>query len=79
MQILQGVCNLLTSTVYIPVKSFWTVRFLCFYVFKEVSSAHQACFYLIEILKYFYYLNNFLTFFYLYFYIFYLHFFCEYI
>ncbi len=30
----------------IPVKSFWTVRFLMF--FKKVSSVHQACIYLIQ-------------------------------
>ncbi len=30
----------------LPVKSFWTVRFLMF--FKEFSSAHQACIYLIQ-------------------------------
>ncbi len=30
----------------LPVKGFWTVRLLMF--FKEVSSAHKACIYLIQ-------------------------------
>ncbi len=36
-------------TLTLPVKSFWTVRFLMF--FKEFSSPHQACIYLQYIIQ----------------------------
>ncbi len=59
-----GLYNDLTARVckYTTGQKFWTVRFLMF--FKEVSSAHQACIYLIrsteknsKFFKYFYYLK----------------------
>ncbi len=40
------VCMCVYTLYILLVKSFWTVRFVMF--FKEVSSAHQACIYLIR-------------------------------